>query len=322
MRIFLLIAVLLPLYSPAQTTKRSTGSRVTKVAQYSASSEWQKVTLKPTARLQRNTTVSTNRPLASAEPRPSTKQPATSQPTNPVALSTASTSVPANPVSANSTLNNAPDPTTPVTSDVVTDRAVNTRTGGTSAFRPAFTGDFSTNRNGWKAGNQGDYQFQIGLGRYSVRKRKTDTKQVAFSYVSLPPDINLNRADTFTIRVDVLADSGQVPTGGLLFGVRDSLNYCAFVTNDRGDVSIRRVMNGLPLNDYMSEDYFRPGTPVDRNRNRLTVRRRGDALHFYVNDREVRGSPYPFRALSGNGIGFTASGYWTQFQRLNVTLGP
>ena len=138
----------------------------------------------------------------------------------------------------------------------------------------------------------------------------------------MPPDINLNRADTFTVRVDVLADSGQVPPGGLLFGVRDSLNYCAFTTNGRGEISIVRVLNGTALSDYMPGDYFRPGVPLDRNRNRLTIKRRGDALHFYVNDQEVRSSPYPFRPLSGNGIGLTASGYWTQFQRLNVALGP
>jgi hypothetical protein len=192
----------------------------------------------------------------------------------------------------------------------------------TADYRPAFTGDFATNRNGWKAGNRGDYYYQIGMGRYSIRKRNVNTRQVGFSTVELPTNINLNVADQFTIKVDVLADSGRVPTGGVLFGVLDSLNYCAFTLNGKGEVSIIRVANGTTFSDYMPGDFFSPGVPVDKNRNRLSIRRRGDALHFYVNEQEVRSSPYPFGMLPGNRIGLTSSGYWTSFQKLTVTLGP
>lgn len=192
----------------------------------------------------------------------------------------------------------------------------------TAGYRPAFTGDFATNRNGWKAGNKGDYYYQIGLGKYNIRKRNLNTKQAAFSYVPLPTEINLNIAQTFTIRVDVVADSGRVPTGGVLFGVADSLNYSAFTLNSRGEISIVRVANGTTFSDYMTGEYFKPGILLENNRNRLTIRRNGDALHFYVNDQEVRSSPYPFRMLSGNGIGLTTTGYWTSFQKLTVTLGP
>ena len=191
-----------------------------------------------------------------------------------------------------------------------------------TGYRPAFTGDFATNRNGWKAGNRGDYNYQIGLGKYSIRKRSANTTQTAFSYVPLPTEINLNIAQTFTIKVDVLADSGQVPTGGILFGVVDSLNYCAFSLNGTGDISIIRVANGVTFGDYMPGDLFKPGVPLQKNRDRLSIRRTGDKLHFYVNDQEVRSSPYPFRMFSGNGIGLTTTGYWTSFQKLTVTLGP
>ncbi|MDB5243995.1 MAG: hypothetical protein JWP57_4621, partial [Spirosoma sp.] len=188
-------------------------------------------------------------------------------------------------------------------------------------YRPAFTGDFATNRNGWKAGNKGGYNYQIGMGKYNIRKRSGNTNQVAFSYVPLPSYINLNIAETFTIKLDVVADSSRIPAGGLLFGVADSLNYCAFSLNNKGEISIIRVANGQTFSDYMTGDYFRPGVPVDVNRNRLMIRRKGEALHFYVNDREVRSSPYPFRMLPGNGIGMTTTGYWTSFQKLTVTLG-
>lgn len=188
-------------------------------------------------------------------------------------------------------------------------------------FRPAFTGDFATNRNGWKAGNRGDYYYQIGLGRYSIRKRNNNTREAAFSTVELPADINLNLADVFTIKVDMLADSGQVPSGGILFGVLDSLNYSAFTLNGKGEVSILRVANGQTFSDYMPGDYFLPGVLVEKNRNRLMIERRGQGLRFYINAQEIRSSPYAFKMLPGNGIGVTSSGYWTSFQKLSVTIG-
>ncbi|GAB3887278.1 hypothetical protein GCM10028825_18000 [Spirosoma agri] len=200
-------------------------------------------------------------------------------------------------------------------------RSGRTSSSNSSTFRPAFTGDFATNRNGWKAGIKGDYQYQIGLGRYSIRKRSNSTQQVAFSYVPLPTNINLNTADQFTIKIDVLADSGRVPNGGLLFGVKDSLNYNAFIINSEGDVAITQVVNGIAAGAYMPGDFFKPGIPVDRNRNRLTIRRKGYGLYFYVNEQEIRSSPYPFKTLAGNGIGMISSAYWTAFQKLSVTLG-
>ena len=248
---------------------------------YSASSAWQKVTLKSTTRL------AINKPV----PVPPVSQP--------VSLPTPT---------AESALPNEPNPSRPLTSDV-------------STFRPAFTGDFATNRNGWKAGIRGDYYYEIGQGRYSMRKRKANTQQVAFSSIELPTNINLNRAEIFTIRVDILADSGQIPRGGLVFGVKDSLNYCSFAINEKGQVSIKRVADGRTFSDYMPGDFFAPGIPIDKNRNRLTIQKQGDELHFYVNAQEIRSSPYPFKMLSGNGFGMIASAYWTAFQKLSVTVG-
>ncbi|WP_080060046.1 hypothetical protein [Spirosoma aerolatum] len=265
MRLILTISLvaLISINSLAQSSGRRPKSTT-----YSASSEWQKVTLRQTTRLGGNA----------------------SSPGQPVRERIESTSG---------------QSATPDGSD----------------FRPAFTGDFSTNRNGWRAGNRGDYYYQIGLGRYSIRKRNTNTQKSAFSAVELPTNINLNKADHFTIKVDVLADSGQVPTGGILFGVKDSLNYSAFTLNGKGEVSIMRIANGQTFSDYMPGDFFMPGVTVDKNRNRLIIRRKGEELHFYINEQEIRSSPYLFKMLPGNGIGLTSSGYWTSFQKLIVTLG-
>ncbi|MBD2704484.1 hypothetical protein IC229_27840 [Spirosoma sp. BT702] len=268
--------------------------RRSKSTVYSASGEWQKITLQPAAS-------------------------GSSTPSAPVVQPNPSASQPNNPTSQPIT------PTTQPTESVVRTEPKPASTAPTtmpsSGFRPAFTGDFVTNRNGWKAGNKGDYNYQIGMGRYSIRKRKASTRQVAFSYVSLPNDINLNRDDAFTIKVDVMADSGRVPTGGLLFGVKDSLNFCAFTLNSKGETSIIRVTNGEAYGDYMPGDFFAPGVPVEKNRDRLTIRRNKESLSFYVNEQEVRGSPYAFKTLPGNGVGLITDASWTTFQKLTVTVG-
>ncbi|GAB3728679.1 hypothetical protein [Spirosoma lituiforme] len=282
MRLYLTIALIVLC---GNSFAQSAGRRE-KPGVYSASSEWQKVTLEPITRSQASLPVTVPAPTG----------PATAAPTGRTETGTVSTPiVPARP----STLANS-----------------------TSDYRPAFAGDFATNRNGWKAGNKGDYYYQIGLGRYSIRKRNTNTQQIAFSSVDLPKDINLNNASFFTIKVDILADSGRVPTGGLVFGVVDSLNYNAFTLNERGEVAVTRVSNGKTDSNYMTADYFSPGVSVERNRNRLSIQRKGEELHFYVNAQEIRSSPYSVRLFAGNGIGFMASGYWTSFQKLTVTLGP
>ncbi|MBC3783981.1 hypothetical protein [Spirosoma utsteinense] len=315
---FLLLSVnsLAQLAEPTQRTGRA------KPTIYSASSGWQKVTFKPTPLIR-------PAPVASAAPeRRAQPFSVPSQPENETRVQT-SPAPARQPVSkpVNSSARAQVPPTSvPVPQpDVVAESVPAPRRIASApnevGYRPAFTGDFATNRNGWKAGNKGDYNYQVGLGKYNIRKRNESTTKAAFSYVSLPTEINLNIAETFTIKVDVLADSGQVPTGGILFGVADSLNYCSFSLNSLGEVSIKRVVNGETFGDYMPGDYFKAGVPLEKNRDRLMIRRIGDALHFYINEWEVRSSPYPFRMLSGTGIGLTTTAYWTSFQKLTVTLG-
>lgn len=301
--IFLTALTLLSVNSQAQSTRRP------KSVVLSTTSNWQKVTFKQTA----------TKPEATAPPatnlsggsQPDVPQPAIQPTPTPASVVPASTPVPTPRKSNNPLAVPAPEDAPPPTATTPRE----------PTFHPAFTGDFATNRNGWKAGNKGDYNYQIGLGRYNIRKRNINTQQVAFSYVPLPADITLNTADMFTIKLDVLADSGRIPTGGLMFGIKDSLNFCAFTINGKGEASIVRVTNGETFSDYMPGNFFSPGVPVDKNRNRLTIRRKGNALHFYINELEVRGSPYPFRMFDGNSIGMLTSAYWTSFQKLSVTLG-
>lgn len=328
MRLYFLTTYLTCLFvsSLAQPIESTRRAGRTKSVVYSASSDWQKVTLKSTTRLRPAESV----PPASAPERTTRSAPPPAA-ENEVAGRTRPTVVPVPPPASAPAASSATGQprvlAEPVSQPVARAEPVPPPryvppTPSATGYRPAFTGDFVTNRNGWRAGNRGDYYYQIGVGKYNIRKRNANTNQIAFSYVPLPSEINLNVAQTFTIKVDVVADSGRVPAGGLLFGVADSLNYCAFSLNSRGEVSIIRVTNGATSSDYMPGDYFRPGILLEKNRDRLTIRRTGDLLHFYVNEQEIRSSPYPFRLLPGNGIGLTTTGYWTSFQKLTVTLGP
>lgn len=300
MRLLLISAalIMLSISSLAQSPRRERSFI------YSVPSEWQKVSLTPAAPSGSTAPRTTARPNPQANVAP----PETVQPTAP--------SIPAESTTPNSGYSQRTPSSTPVTRpDPPSARTTS------PDFRPAFTGDFVTNRNGWKAGNSGDYHYQIGLGRYTIRRRKV-SHQIAFSHVALPADINLNSADLFTIKVDVLADSGKVPTGGVLFGVRDSLNFSAFTLNGKGEASLIHVANGQTLGNYMTGEFFNPGVPVERNRNRLTIRRKDNFLHFYINEQEIRTSPQPFKPLAGNDIGVITSAYWTSFQKFSVTLGP
>ncbi|WP_338869718.1 hypothetical protein WBJ53_20865 [Spirosoma sp. SC4-14] len=309
--ITLVVLLLLTQVSFAQSNRRSSKPFI-----YSATSEWQKVTLKPGQRQSPTPTVS-SQPVTPTQP-PATNPSPTPQP------DLTKSDVPATSGNVVSTPATEPDPapSSPVESPAGRLSASDASATTTSPdFRPAFTGDFVTNRNGWKAGNHGDFHYQIGMGRYSIRKRNPKTQQVAFAHVSLPTNINLNRSLQFTIKLDVLADSGKVPTGGILFGVKDSLNFSAFTINGKGEASIIRVADGEATSTYMPGEFFKPGVAVERNRNRLTIRRQGNSLHFYINEREIRSSPYPFRVFPGNDVGVITSAYWTTFQKLSVTLG-
>ncbi|WP_288423303.1 hypothetical protein [uncultured Spirosoma sp.] len=260
----------------------------------STSSEWQQVSL--------------SRHATHAPPAP-TNVPNPTRPTPAPTTAVTTVTVPASAPTA-STLPTRPAP------------AIGRVPARPQSYRPAFSGDFATNRSGWRGGRKGGYHYQIGFGKYNIRRLSPAPGEVAYSVVPLPTEMNLNLAPYFTIRIDVVADSGRVPSGGLLFGVRDSLNLCAFRLRSDGTMALTRLIDGQATDSVMTDDFFRPGVPVEPNRNQLVIRRVEKALHVYINQREVRGSPFVFEPLPGNRIGVTSSGDWTSFQKLLVTLGP
>ncbi|GAB3908396.1 hypothetical protein GCM10028803_43940 [Larkinella knui] len=197
---------------------------------------------------------------------------------------------------------------------------IKAKTPGTATNR-SFTEDFSDNRNRWLIGRRGAYAFDMSQNTYRIYKQASDSPASAFSYISIPTALNLNKVDTFMVQVELAGPSGIIPDAGLLIGVKDSLNYCHFRINNKNQVSVKYVINGLSYTIYMRGDYVPAGIPLSATKNTLTVRRKGEQIHFYLNGREIPTSPYQFRQYQGNGIGFVSTTDGTTFRNLTVSVG-
>ncbi|KAA9354562.1 hypothetical protein [Larkinella humicola] len=190
-----------------------------------------------------------------------------------------------------------------------------------SASNRLFMETFTDNRNRWLIGRRGAYGYDMSQNAYHIYKQADDSPTSAFSYVSIPTALNLNKLDTFMVQVDLAGPSGIIPDAGLLIGVKDSLNYCHFRINNKNQVSVKYVINGLSYTIYMRGDYVPAGIPLSTTKNTLTVRKKGEQIHFYLNGREIPTSPYQFRQYQGNGIGFVSTTDGTQFRNLTVSAG-
>ncbi|MFC5411188.1 hypothetical protein ACFPMF_17840 [Larkinella bovis] len=184
-----------------------------------------------------------------------------------------------------------------------------------------FSDDFRDNRNRWRIGQRGAYSFDMAQNAYRVHKQASNTQTSAFSFIPIPTGINLNKVDTFMVQVEIGGPGGIIPDAGLLIGVRDSLNYCHFRINNKNQVSVKYVINGLSYTIYMRGDYVPAGIPLSTSQNTLTVRKKGEQIHFYLNGREIPTSPYQFRQYQGNGIGFVSNTDGTTFRNLTVSAG-
>ncbi|RRA97669.1 hypothetical protein [Larkinella rosea] len=197
---------------------------------------------------------------------------------------------------------------------------IKSKTSGPASNR-LFTEDFSDNRNRWLIGRKGDYSYDISQNMYHIYKQASNSPASGQSIIKLPPTFDLNKLDTFMVQVDLAGPSGIIPDAGLLLGVKDSLNYCHFRINNKNQVSVKYVINGLSYTIYMRGDYVPAGIPLSATKNTLTVRKKTDQIHFYLNGREIPTSPYQFRQYQGTGIGFVTTTDGTTFQNLMISSG-
>ncbi|MBO0935013.1 hypothetical protein J2I47_00500 [Fibrella sp. HMF5335] len=205
--------------------------------------------------------------------------------------------------------------------------ASDTKPAATKATEPtrekttSFLETFADNHNGWLVGKRNGFVLEVAKDSYYIRKEKPALTRPGRSYIKLPNDLNLNKADTFTVSVEMVVPVGSQPDGGLLIGVKDTNNYCQFRLIGTQKVSLYTRVNGTAMASYMPGKPTNAKVPIDPVRNTLTIRRTGDDLHFYVNGKEVEDSPHPYRNFKGNSVGFISFTDATKFQYLTVQVG-
>lgn len=183
-----------------------------------------------------------------------------------------------------------------------------------------FVENFATNRLGWREGDLGDYSYDLAGGKYRIRKRFPKSVQSAYTMIMLPPSFDLNKAESFTIQVDVSSDPGIVPTAGLMFGAKNSQNAYFFLYNEKGEASVRRVLDGRVSPTFMSGKFLPSGVPVNTGNNTIKIRKSQNKLYFYINDKEIVSGSYPFQPFPGNGVGLASYAPWAVFQNLRVEV--
>ncbi|MEZ0542990.1 hypothetical protein [Fibrella arboris] len=183
-----------------------------------------------------------------------------------------------------------------------------------------FLETFADNHNGWLTGKRNGFDLEIAKDSYYIRKQKSDNRP-GRTYIKLPDDLNLNRADTFTVSVEMIIPPTVEADGGLLIGVKDTSNYCQFRVIGTSKVALYTRVNGVAQPNYMMGKPTAAKVAISSTRNTLTIRRTGEQLHFFLNGKEVEDSPHPYRPFKGNGVGFINFAEAVKFQYLTVQLG-
>ncbi|WP_375447175.1 hypothetical protein [uncultured Fibrella sp.] len=194
-------------------------------------------------------------------------------------------------------------------------------TNPTKTATRTFLETFADNRNGWLTGKRNGFDLEIAKDSYYVRKQKETTSRPGRSYIKLPDEFNLNKADTFTVSVEMVIPPNVEADGGLLIGVKDTSNYCQFRLIGTSKVALYTRVNGVAQASYMMGKPTSAKVAISPTRNTLTIRRTGEQLHFYINGNEVEDSPHPYRPFKGTGIGFINFAEAVKFQYLTIQLG-
>ncbi len=242
--------------------------------------------------------------------------------TKPVPTSSLSVSAPAPTPPVSTTSATVSVPTTPQPVAAASTSAA-TRTDAPAKL--TFAERFDDNHNFWSDGTIDGYTYELApfYNSYFIRREagKRSSKP-GLTFVALPADIDLNRAESFTLSVDIIVPKDSPFDGGLMFGALNDKNYCHFQLRGEKEASIKWVVNGGNMASYMPGTYLPTGKLIQPLRNTLRVVKEKDQLHFFINDRELQESPYDFRQFRGNKVGFISSGDAVKFQNLTVVVSP
>ncbi len=160
------------------------------------------------------------------------------------------------------------------------------------AARVIFEEHFLDNKNHWLIQETKDYKFEMNPGKYFL-----ESKTGGGWHSSRP--ISLDEKADFRIDLATQKISGTDEYGyGLVWGGKDVKNYYAFVIRGNGSYSF------LKFSDNQETRMLEGAGPMINkfnSVNRLCLKKTGNSLEFFINDRSVGQSP--FLPFLGNYIG-------------------
>lgn len=158
-----------------------------------------------------------------------------------------------------------------------------------------FEEHFDKNDRRWLEFSNNNAQFAVTDGGYVIES-KTEGGRFATKPIAIGPK------EDFKIECRVTKVEGVDNFGyGLVWGAKNNKNYYYFAISGDGKFSVTRIQEGVMTR------LIPWATPNSINRsnstNRLTLERKGDQIHFFINDSFV--GKIQFEPFFGDGLGFT-----------------
>lgn len=159
-----------------------------------------------------------------------------------------------------------------------------------------FYDDFNDNNNDWSLGDDNTRTFSIRNGKFYFNHKLEDYSYINSQYV------NLDESKDFAIEAQFNKISGVQNNGfGLVWGRENSQNQYDFTVTGNGYFEVMKIKNGEfeELQGWTKSSYINQGNGAT---NKLTVKKLGNQLKFYINDYYVTATNYG--AAFGNYLGF------------------
>ena len=157
-----------------------------------------------------------------------------------------------------------------------------------------FTDYFSDNTNNWSIKDTADMMSKIENGVLTFGHKRNESGYYLWNWSYLDGDYD------FTIETSIKHVSGVDSYGyGLTWGMEDIDNYYCFDITQNGYFRVAKHQKG-EWYEYLGWTSTNHVKYYDYNK--LTVKRIGNLLKFYINDSYVHEMPY--QAFFGDGVGY------------------
>jgi hypothetical protein len=165
-----------------------------------------------------------------------------------------------------------------------------------SSAKEIFNEEFYENHNNWAETKNNDVNMKVANGYYAIEnKSKKDTYCPCVT-------LDINPDQDFLIESNIAKGDGSDHSGfGIVWGFQNTNNYYTFKINGDGYYSYVKYATEKTetLIDWTLSSYIKK----ENTTNKLTVKRNGDKILFFVNNRQV--NEVPFDKFFGNNIGLS-----------------